>query len=383
MQIKTKIGAIGAIMLVAGIPLFFSVQNRQGTVSLAGAAAKQEASQKQTQADTSVEERAVAFLQQKMRSPTGLIYYSQENHAPAPYSVLESMGQLMEYAALNGDTALLENTAACVEQYFRDPTGYYYWKVGIEGDKEWETSSALVDDLRLAKAYLIANQRETGRYDKEIKRLADVVLQFDVNAAGYPCDYYDGAGKQKADMVSLFYLDTETMDRLGQYNDKWRLASQRGKEILMGMPDNRYGFYPQSFAISTRRYSEAQSVNMVENLYTAIDAHYAGKNTQPFAAFLKQQMKKGKIYNHYSLNGTRSGDDESTAVYALAARFLALHNDQTTAALCYRRALDFQIQESGSLDGAFGDVENGMVYAFDQLEAILMLKMLGGTNVDQ
>ena len=122
---------------------------------------------------------------------------------------------------------------------------------------------------------------------------------------------------------------------------------------------------------------------MVENLYTAIDAYNADKNTNAFVKFLKEQIKQGTVYNRYYSDGKPATQDESTAVYALAARFLALNNEWEAAEWCYRRTLDFQISDKKSFEGGFGEPETGLVYAFDQLEALLMLRMVETKNDSQ
>jgi hypothetical protein len=317
-----------------------------------------------------------------MQSPQGLIYYSVEDKSFAAYSVLESMGQAMEYAALIGDGKLFDYYAEITDKYFQHPTGYYYWKIDV-ATKKGEPSSALVDDLRLFKAYFIANEKKLGNYDEQLEKLSEVILQSDIDDSGYLCDYYDGGTNQKATEVSLFYLDVEILEKLSRYNNKWLIPYHNAKDILLRMPENKYGFYPKTFKTKTKKYVWDTSVNMVENLYTAIDAYHAGKNTRALLTFLKAQIKKGKIYNHYNLDGTPVNQDESTAVYALATRFLALNNENAAVAWCYRRTLEFQISDEKSFHGGFGEKETGLVYAFDQLEALLMLRMVEIKNVSQ
>ena len=94
-------------------------------------------------------------------------------------------------------------------------------------------------------------------------------------------------------------------------------------------------------------------------------------------------MKKGKIVNHYKLNGAPAVDDESTAVYALAVRFLMREHETEAAARCYQRLVDFQIQAPDQFAGGFGDADGGLVYAFDQLETLLMLQTMGAANVGE
>jgi len=322
------------------------------------------------------------FLQTKMQTPHGLIYYSVEHKSQVSYSVLESMGQAMEYAALIGNGELFDYYAKVTDTYFKDLTGYYYWQIDV-ATKHGETSSALVDDLRLVKAYFIAHENKLGKYDQQIKEISDRIFEFDINDGGYPCDYYDGGTKQKATTVSLFYLDVETLGKLSGFNNKWIIPYGNARDILVNMPENKYGFYPISFKTNSKRYVWGSSINMVENLYTAIDAYNAGKNTQALITFLKREVRKGKIYNLYNLDGAPADQNESTAVYALAARLLALNNEEEAAAWCYRRTLQFQIGDKRSLNGGFGEEDSGLVYAFDQLEALLMLRMVPAKYVSQ
>lgn len=63
-------------------------------------------------------------------------------------------------------------------------------------------------------------------------------------------------------------------------------------------------------------------------------------------------------------------------MYALAARLFWLNNDSKYALWCYSKVLAFQIEDVSDFGGGFGDQDSGMVYAFDQLEALLMLRMV-------
>lgn len=326
-----------------------------------------------TKAPTEAEVNAFRFLQKNMRNKQGIIPYLVKDDGPENYSVSESMGQAMEYIALIGDAALFKEYAAATDTYFRDSSGYYYWKIDVKS-KKGETSSALVDDLRIAKAYFIAREKKLGNYEATLQRLAQEIYRFDVDEQGFPCDYYDGASQKKANLVSLFYLDVETMAKLSQVDKKWQLPLEQANRILQNIPENQHGFYPQSFQIDTRQYLWPSSINMVENLYTALDVQQSGKSTAALVNFLKQQIKQGKIYNHYHADATVADPNESTAVYALAARLLFLNNEQAAAEKCYQRMLDFQIEEKQKAAGGFGDPETGLVYAFDQLEALLMLR---------
>lgn len=324
---------------------------------------------------TPVELEGLGFLRMKMQSSEGLIYRAVERENNASYSLLESMGQAMEYAALAGDAELFKYYASVTDTYFRDTSlGYYHWQVDV-ASKQGLPSSALVDDLRVAKAYFIAHDKKLGSYTNKLKYLSDCLLKFAINEAGYPCDYYDASVNEKAKEVSLFYLDVGTLEQLSQLDQRWQVPYLQSKIILLAVPWNQFGFYPKKFNLVTKEYVWHPNINMVENLYTALNAYKAGKDTEEFLLFLKKQIQQGQIYNIYNMDGTPQSTDESTAVYALATRFFSLHDDPEAVALCYRKALYFQIQEQPWL-GGFGEDEPSLVYAFDQLEALLMLRMV-------
>jgi hypothetical protein len=60
-----------------------------------------------------------------------------------------------------------------------------------------------------------------------------------------------------------------------------------------------------------------------------------------------------------------------------------MNNERKAADWCYHRTLDFQMNKQEALDGGFGEPETGLVYAFDQLEALLMLRMVETKNDSQ
>ena len=118
---------------------------------------------------------------------------------------------------------------------------------------------------------------------------------------------------------------------------------------------------------------------MVENLYTALNLYNADGDTGSLLKFMREEIKTNKkIANWYNFDGSVKDENESAAVYALAARLFWLNNDSKYALLCYSKVLAFQIEDVSDFGGGFGDQDSGMVYAFDQLEALLMLRMVQG-----
>ena len=102
-------------------------------------------------------------------------------------------------------------------------------------------------------------------------RLAADTYDFDVNDNGYPVSSYSGSSGTKSVRIDLFYLDTETMEKMIAFDGRWREPYDNGVDILLRMPEDAHGCYPQRFNVRTRQYQYTSNgrSNMVENLYTA------------------------------------------------------------------------------------------------------------------
>lgn len=325
------------------------------------------------------DERGFIFLKKKLHDQNDVIIYSVNQQGLADYGVSESMGQAMEYAALRKDRQYFDLLAAQTDKYYLDRAGYYYWKINAE-NYAGEQISALVDDLRIFKAYYLAAQNNMGDYSKQLAYVSESIYKFDSDGK-YLYDFYDDRSQQKADYVSLFYLDMNSIDMLKAYDkQKWQELWQNSRELLQKIEKREYGFYPVAFSYSEKKYVWNETgINMVENLYTALNLYNADGDTGSLLKFMREEIKTNKkIANWYNFDGSVKDENESAAVYALAARLFWLNNDSKYALWCYSKVLAFQIEDVSDFGGGFGDQDSGMVYAFDQLEALLMLRMVQG-----
>ena len=329
---------------------------------------------------TPAEVRAWQFLHGRMLDENGVISYLVNPKKASANCVFESMGQAMEYLALIGDAELFARYARITDRYFRAKEGYYYWEVS-DHDKKGAVVTALIDDVRLFRAYYMAHEKKMGDYTAKLQALADEIYRFDVNWVGsddYAVSWYNREEDGKDTGVDLFYLDVETMEQMARYDERWGAPVKNARKILLDIPKNRFGFYPARFEIAEGKFPIPPRTNMIENLYTALFAHYAGADTKPFSEFLKKEIARGRIHNIYD---TKSGkpltkEGECTAVYALAARFLDLSGEGEAALKCYNRTLSLQIGVDRAFMGGFSMDEDESVYAFDQLEALLMLRLV-------
>ena len=290
------------------------------------------------------DERGFIFLKKKLHDQNDVIIYSVNQQGLADYGVSESMGQAMEYAALRKDRQYFDLLAAQTDKYY------------------------------------LAAQNNMGDYSKQLAYVSESIYKFDSDGK-YLYDFYDDRSQQKADYVSLFYLDMNSIDMLKAYDkQKWQELWQNSRELLQKIEKREYGFYPVAFSYSEKKYVWNETgINMVENLYTALNLYNADGDTGSLLKFMREEIKTNKkIANWYNFDGSVKDENESAAVYALAARLFWLNNDSKYALWCYSKVLAFQIEDVSDFGGGFGDQDSGMVYAFDQLEALLMLRMVQG-----
>ena len=324
---------------------------------------------------TPAEMRAWYFVHFRMQDGDGVIYYLANPKRKSRTSVVESMGQAMEFLALIGDRVLFEQYAESTERYFKDKKDYYYhWEIVVNG-KKGAGVTALVDDLRIFKAYDAANAKGMGDYAQKMRELAAEIYLLETDDDHYPVSYYSNEKQSKDTGVNLFYLDVGVMDRMALIDGRWAAVSANAKKILNGMPSDEFGFYPFRYEIDRDEFTVKETTNMVENLYTALFALPAGRDVTSFADFLRREAKAGALYNIYKPDGTPNEKNESTAVYALAARFMHALGDRETAAFFYDRMLSTQIGPDSSFMGGFSMDGNESVYAFDQLEAMLAIRL--------
>ncbi len=324
----------------------------------------------------SAEAKAWDFVRRKLTAANGVVGYRIDRKKMSPDAVLESMGQVMEYLALAGNYESVDRYAQLADRYFRVAEGYYAWKISLEGGAKNKATASL-DDIRFFEACYLAAVRSGKDRSSELKTLAGAIYRFDVNqvdGSSWMVSWYDGNDDTRATDIELFYLDTATLSHLASVDPRWRQPRDNAKNVLLRIPDVPFGLYPARYDIGKGKYISGDSVDMIENLYTAIFLHEAGGNTTAFADFLKREIAERKaIRNDYTRDGKAVNSDECVAVYALAARFLAMSGDGEGADWCYSKFLSMQIGAGDAFAGGFS-ADGQTFYAFDQFEALLALR---------
>lgn len=296
------------------------------------------------------------------------------------YILLESQGQLMEYALLVKDKNLFESVLNNLQTYFTAPKGYYYWRLNLQGNQP-DDATALVDQLRLLRS-LDEASTDFGELTYKIKAffLAFNLYKYNRDENVF-CDSYDGRIGKAEQKISLFYIDPVGLETLSADFPPAKQSVRSTLDILKNAPLNNQGFFPSNYNLQTGSYVWPEKFTTVEQLYTIDYAQKAGMNVNKFLDFLHKSIQaNGKIFSTYHADGSPDGVNDSAAVYALAARIFHQAGDNKDEQWCYERMLAYRISDQPELQGAFGYETAKSAFAFDQMEALLTLNQEGKTR---
>ena len=297
--------------------------------------------------------------------------------------LLESQGQLMEYALLAKDRNLFDEVLNNVRIHFLAPKGYYYWRLSLP-DLKPDNATALVDQLRLIRSL----DKAGTVFDRYFYRLETQWVAFSLyrfnRVENLFCDSYDGRIGKQEQRISLFYIDPLGLEIVSKVLHRAKPAVQNTIGILKNSPINEFGFFPSWYDLLNGNYIWPEKFMTIEQLYTIDFAQNAGMNVNNSLEFLRNSIRlHNKIFNAYDTNGSPDGFDDSVAVYALAARIFRQAGDTGDAQWCYERMLAYRIKEPSGLQGAFAYETSQQAFAFDQMEALLTLYQEGEIAVGQ
>jgi len=337
-----------------------------------------------TQINIEQEKLALELISSRLINNEGLLGDSILENVSPQHILLESMGQLMEYAILSNNRALFAITWDITKKHMQAKEGYYYWRLTAENLKA-DDATSFIDLLRMVKSLGEAASRfNTPEYNEEAKKVAETIVTYNIEDGLY-CDAYDGRLMKRELRLSLFYIDPKGLNYLNRFWPASAATNANALKVLINVPVTKEGFYPAWFDTVNKQYHYSEGINMVENLYTASYLLESGQDIKPFLDFLRMEMnKEGRINNIYKISdGVKGEGGESTAVYALACRLFQKAGDPETTGRIYNRMMEFQILDKKSLIyGAFGDITSNSLYTFDQLEALLTMRIWGGRAVE-
>ncbi|HBT20936.1 MAG TPA: hypothetical protein DEA47_06225 [Peptococcaceae bacterium] len=185
------------------------------------------------------ERQGLAFICSSMLNSRGLVYQLIVNGEPVNSNLLESMGQMLEYAYLTGNDDLFEEILKLIMENFRTEEGYFSWK--ITGGRQ-QKASALIDDLRILKMILRQEEVKENKWQIYKETLLDS-LNFSLRDEKW-VSYYDGKSRKKSTRIPLFYIDLEVMKKAAEEDQRFKKAYEWAEKILMSASINQFGFFP-------------------------------------------------------------------------------------------------------------------------------------------
>lgn len=316
------------------------------------------------------EKELLSFIRRDFIDNRGFIISKIENGKPLEYSLLESYGELMEYALLRGDKNLFDILLSIVDKYFYSKEGYLYWRINRLNLRP-DNSTALIDSIRILYALLcVYDTFKDKKYMEMGEKVADGILKF--NSSGeFFVDYYDGNMKEKANKISLFYLDLRKLKKIAEILPSFNKYYITSKKILENSVSINSPFFPKEFDFFTFSYKTYYPLNMLEQVITAINFNDTNK-IKGFLEFVKNEINNYNKLNTFYMDHKVLKDEENVAIYAILARLFIFCNDRIGA----KRILNFVEKFSGRSSSGYGDFLGKVYYAFDQLEVLLTLSYM-------
>ncbi len=329
-----------------------------------------------------MEAASLDFIERKLIGPKGEIYTSIKNGRPDKETLSESIGLLMEYSVAGGRKELFDREYEYLRDHLLCGGNYIRWKCGKD-----ITCNSLIDDLRIIRALLNAHEKWGGReYFDSAGFIQEAIFTTQVRDGGI-CELYDWKYRIPKNVMPLCYPDFYTMNRLDVLNNGWVKAGDDAVKtvknglIRQGGPlFNKYYNYEKESYSMDEEMSENKGVCLTYTIYTALHLAEINENTEQFTRWLKNEIKKGRLYAWYDPESLSPAQRiESTAVYALAAIYADKIGEDKLAEKLTDKMLGFMIKnKKSSYYGGFGDQKTGEFYSFDNLTALLALSAVGG-----
>ena len=301
---------------------------------------------------------------------TNYIDKGSEGDITKGHSVLsESEGLMMLYAVNSNNRDLFDQQFEIVKN-MRLKNGLISWRK--EGEEN-SPSSATIDELRIIKALLLANNRWDSFYYKFYAiNIANSLLK-EAEYKDTLVDYIDNYGKGKA--TTLCYLDLPTMKLLSQVDKKWEKIYERSNEIIEGgRISKEVPLYKKVFYYEDMSYDKEENIDFLLSTIVILNRVEAFEDEEASIKWIKDKFKKdGFLVATYSAtSGEATSKVESPSIYSYVALIANKVGDYELFNKAIEKLKYYQIKNKDSIFyGGFGDEETKSVYSFDNLNALL------------
>lgn len=330
--------------------------------------------------ETEAERLVRSFLENKLTNSLGGIYTNYKLEQGSKDVLSESEGLAMIYYAYTKNEEKFREHYDFIKNRMLLRNNLVSWRVG----EDYKYSvSASIDDLRIIRALIIGySVFDNKEYINLAKKISSALYRYECRK-GFLVDYYDGYNKSNT--ITLSYIDLYTLNLMGYYDLRFKSIYENSRWILENGKINGTPFFANKYNFTSRRYSNDLKADMLQN--AIVVEHLAEDNIfyLDFIEFIKNEMNtKGAIYTQYDIKTRKpTSSMESTAVYATLARIALYYKDIDLFNMLLRRMFVFQVKnKSSKIYGAFGDERTNYAHSFDNLNALLNLRV-GGCYVKE
>jgi hypothetical protein len=299
--------------------------------------------------------------------------------------LLETVGLLMEYAALVGDRGLFDLQHELVRHAFTGPNGLLAWRVSPDLSRR-SSSTATIDELKVVGALLDGAIRwEDPTLERAARDIAETVLEQEVvrGVLVHAASWDEGSrGVTRSDRARTAYLDLDTLSRLAAIDARWTPVYENSLAILERV-ESPLGLFPDETPLDVHRPGNRweadpeEIVNGIHVLYCALHLAEVSKGGGRTLAFLERQFQeKGRLGGRWRLG---SGDEipgyENVSVYALAARLARSCGRRDLARAFLNRMLDYELLDPVKVRPE-GPPARATRSVFDNLHALIAIRSL-------
>ncbi|MCD1259785.1 hypothetical protein B5M42_013165 [Paenibacillus athensensis] len=285
----------------------------------------------------------------------------------------ESTGLLLLYSLRTDRQALFDQQAGFVRERLDAGSGRIRWVIDPQGRIDEVTANATVDDLRIVRALREGADHWQEQADGKLAAAIARQLEASVRDGEYLSDFYNWDNGANADTLTASYLDLYTLRMLGEASPLWQQVYARSRQLLQGAALSS-GLFEKQFSLTTKQWMQADKLNAIDSLYTALHlAEVQGETTTTLAFLRKTWNEHGKLFNDYTRDGQPASELESPAAYALAYRLikLAAPGDGLADSLYARMTQLAVLDPASPYYGGYVDPAKQEGYSFDQLQGLL------------
>ena len=306
---------------------------------------------------------------------TNFLYTKNIGELSTGHEILsESEGLIMLYWIKVNNKQEFDKHFALLKKEFLFDKKILMWR--IKGSYNNITiSSSSIDNLRILKALMYAyNKWQDANYYKFFISINSGLLKNNLYK-GMLTNFYNSDNKSIDYNINLSYIDLYTMQFAGDSGEnKWEAVRLKGLDTIKGgYISDVLPLYKKSYNMKYDEYDEAPTINLIDSLLVVLHLSEIGKERIRTIRWLKDQLKTGALYSEYNLkNGKPKTKQQSTAVYALAARIGKIIDDESLYNSSIEKMITLQVVDKQSkIYGSFGNTVTLQVFSFDNLEALL------------